>query len=55
MYFDDEGKITAQEMYRYNKLQKQTLSESAEKEKEEYQKELDAKDGDFVPEDSIDE
>ncbi|MBL4652725.1 MAG: hypothetical protein JKY53_07645, partial [Flavobacteriales bacterium] len=55
VYYNNKGGITAQEMYRYSKLQKQTLSEETEIEKEEFQKNLDMKDGDFIPEGSIDE
>ncbi|MBL4623960.1 MAG: hypothetical protein JKY42_02285 [Flavobacteriales bacterium] len=55
VYYNDKGGITAQEMYRYDKLQKQTLSEETEKEKSEFQKDLNKREGDYIPEDSIDE
>lgn len=55
VYFDEDGKVTAQEMYRYNKLEKQTLSEDAEQEKKEFQEILDRKEGNYTPEETIDE
>ena len=55
MYYDAKGIVKAKEMYRYNKLQKQNLSDEAKEEKEEHQKNLDLKRGDYIPEGTIDE
>ena len=55
MYYDAKGLVKAKEMYRYNKLQKQHLSDAIKEEKKERQKNLDLKRGDYIPEGSIDE
>jgi len=55
VYYDAKGIVKAKEMYRYNKLQEQNLSDETKEEKEEHQKNLDLKRGDYVPEGSIDE